>query len=1333
MGYKTTSSRTLAAASAVASSYVPINTGGGTITVTGAGVKANTTISTAIITPGQVLTTNVISAPVIGNIQYLDSNNSVIVGDIAVSTTGGNILINGSGFVANSRVFLNGSLVANTFISSSQILAVCPASSAGNVSLMIFTPTNSGALSSTGVRYSGIPSWTTAAVSFQNESAANVALVASSDSTLTYTLQDGSTLPTGISLISTGYLSGTATGYSTNTTTSAVIIATDSEGQATQQTINITVTVADPQFNYTALLLNGETSVTSFIKDSSANNCGLTIAGDTRADMFSPYYGDGYYSNYFNGSTDYITVPTNTGLTLGAGDFTIEAWVYTTLTNQTYGSGIIGTYDGGTNGGWSLIINRSSGGTYGIAFIHANAIQQSYATYLTTNDWHHIAVTRTSGTLKTFLDGVQVATGTYSATDTVSATCYIGSQGIGQYHSGYISNLRVLKGTSLYSSAFTPSTTPLTAVANTSLLLCQSNRFVDDSSNALAVTVAGAPKVSMAIPFTSSNSYATYGSAYFDGTGDYLTVPDNAAFAFGTGNFTAEAWVYITNIANSPWIIGQWEASANSDTNSSWQIATAGSKFTGYMAYNNSISQLAITGTSTILNNTWYHVALVRNGTTAYLYVNGVQEGSSASVASYSLNNSTLPISIGQRTGGTQYMNGYIADVRVTNAAAYTTAFAPPTQPLSATANTQLLTLQYNGGANTYGIIDNGPLNNVITRTGNAVQGTFSPFSPTGWATQINSASGNAGSILVASNANLNAISGDFTFEFWGMRTAISAFNTVMMNASTTSFCRINSAGTMSILSATTTTAQADARVFAAIGRWFHMAISRQSGTVYVHIDGVQIISFAYASNVSFSGGTTSSACLIGNYNNNTGQEWVGYMSNMRVVTGRAVYALNSSFTPSTTPLTAVSGTQLLMFQSNRFIDNSANNVAVTLAGTVPPSISAISPFAPANSYSPSLNGGSCYFDGTGDYLSLPEPPAASAGTDVTVELWVYPTSFTARNFLISAGPAGTGAWAISLEGTTGAVGIWIDGYSTPRFSSSVLPRLRQWNHIALVKTAGTIYVYVNGVRDSGSYTQAGAFGTGPTTTITIGAYNVSLNQLTFGYLSDVRYTKALSVYTGATVAVPSAPLTKTPRTALLCNFTNGGIVDAHSSNSFEAMGNTQISTSVKKYGNASIYFDGSGDYIQFPSTSQAIAFGTGDFTVECWVNFATNNGTYNPIVRYDSTSTFDFGYDFSSGQIKYQAATALVVVNQSFTVGTWYHVAVCRSSGSSRVFVNGIQVGTTAADTNNYAVGAFKIGGSSFNASHVMSGYIDDLRITKGYARYTANFTPSTYGLLGQ
>ncbi len=80
----------------------------------------------------------------------------------------------------------------------------------------------------------------------------------------------------------------------------------------------------------------------------------------------------------------------------------------------------------------------------------------------------------------------------------------------------------------------------------------------------------------------------------------------------------------------------------------------------------------------------------------------------------------------------------------------------------------------------------------------------------------------------------------------------------------------------------------------------------------------------------------------------------------------------------------------------------------------------------------------------------------------------------------------------------------------------------------------------------------------------------------------------------------------------------------------------------------------------------------------------------------------------------------------------TWYHIAVCRASGSTKMFINGTQTGSTYTDANNYGtsaplgIGTYWSAGSPVTTL-TLNGYIDDLRITKGYARYTSNFTPPT------
>jgi hypothetical protein len=168
------------------------------------------------------------------------------------------------------------------------------------------------------------------------------------------------------------------------------------------------------------------------------------------------------------------------------------------------------------------------------------------------NTWTHVAFTRASGTNRLFVNGnLCTTTGTLSqAISTGGYPVYIGAflySSIGNYYfNGYISNVRLVKGTAVYTAAFTPPTAPLTAITNTSLLTCQTNRFKDSSTNNFAITISGSPAVQIFSPFGTTTQYdpnVNGGSAYFNGSTDYLTAPTGTAFQFA-GYFTIEAWVY---------------------------------------------------------------------------------------------------------------------------------------------------------------------------------------------------------------------------------------------------------------------------------------------------------------------------------------------------------------------------------------------------------------------------------------------------------------------------------------------------------------------------------------------------------------------------------------------------------------------------------------------------------------------------------------------------------------------------------------------------------------------------------------------------------------------
>ena len=215
---------------------------------------------------------------------------------------------------------------------------------------------------------------------------------------------------------------------------------------------------------------------------------------------------------------------------------------------------------------------------------------------------------------------------------------------------------------------------------------------------------------------------------------------------------------------------------------------------------------------------------------------------------------------------------------------------------------------------------------------------------------------------------------------------------------------------------------------------------------------------------------------------------------------------------------------------------------------------------------------------------------------------------------------------------------------------------------------------------------------------------------------------------------------------------TNGSttFTDSSSSNhTITAYGNAQISTTQSKFGGSSMYFDGSGDYLTAPVDS-SFEFGTGDFTVECWL-YLTNNTGYRPIVLLGNgasggPSTILYSawylYYFSSTGLsfyRFDGTSTSYNFSTTLSTNTWYHIAVSRSGTSLRCFVDGTQVGSTVTtslsynkvNNDNLHIGRSRTG-SNGNTINYLNGYIDDLRITKGLARYTSNFTPPTTALAG-
>jgi hypothetical protein len=480
----------------------------------------------------------------------------------------------------------------------------------------------------------------------------------------------------------------------------------------------------------------------------------------------------------------------------------------------------------------------------------------------------------------------------------------------------------------------------------------------------------------------------------------------------------------------------------------------------------------------------------------------------------------------------------------------------------------------------------------------------------------------------------------------------------------------------------------------------------------------------------------SATALAIGsNYAATAGYYLNGYVSNLRIVKGSAVYT--SAFTSPTTALTAVTNTTLLTCQSNRFIDNSTNAFAITVNGNT--AVQAFAPFNPTAAYSTTTVGGSAYLDGSGDYLTISNPASLlTFGTgDFTIECFVYPTVASSASYVCWIYGTTNVINAIIINSNTGAVTFRLRGTNlseTDVTSSSGLLRVGEWTHLALVRTGTNFYGYVNGTRFSTTIASNAAFNEAQAQFFTqpqIGAKSNTVGDYFTGYVSGWRALKGTALYTAATITVPSAPLTAIANTSALLNSTNGGITDAAAKNVLETVGGAAISTTQSKFGGSSMYFDGSGDYLVTPA--QAITSLTGDFTVEFWAYRPSAGNNFFYTTGDDALSSGIAIYIGNSGNnLRVYNANGVVIdvalSGISFPTSTWTHIALVRSSGVVKLFVAGSQAGSNWSSSTTFS-GRVYLATEFNNGSAAGTGncYLQDFRITNGYARYTANFTPPT------
>jgi hypothetical protein len=604
--------------------------------------------------------------------------------------------------------------------------------------------------------------------------------------------------------------------------------------------------------------------------------------------------------------------------------------------------------------------------------------------------------------------------------------------------------------------------------------------------------------------------------------------------------------------------------------------------------------------------------------------------------------------------------------------------------------------------------LDSGPNNYTITKTNSPSQGTVSPYSQSSWSNYFDGSS----YLTVSSNTGLNLGSDAYTIEAWfninalvGQQTIISFLGGLKITVVTTPGIRVwgNVAGGVYDTGTATITP----------GVWYHMAWVRESTSLgKLYLDGVLILTVT--SGVTVSTMPSGQDVLIGYMGDSYANPFSGSISNLRVVKGTAVYT--SPFTPPASQLPAISGTSLLTCRSNRFIDASVSTSTLTVSSGNPV-VQKFSPFSGTAVYSPSIHGGSVHLKGanatTGDYLTATISPLGTG--DFTIECWSYleATGFINAGAVFSIFDGGTVQMLLRPENNV----YWRLYYQTTSntINQDTSPIVtNRWTHHAVVRISGTTKYYQDGiligsVADSFNYTG---------TTLKVGSY-ADYNPK--GFISDFRIVAGTGVYTGS-FAPPTQALTAISGTRILLSFTNAGIIDQTGMHDIISIGDgsAKISTSVKKFNNGSLSWSGTGGWLEpKQTTNRLLRLGAGDWTFEFWLRLPNTSLSACWLINWNTDPRLNLDGQALAWMT---AGTARITTGNVLTSNTWQHIAVVKYSGNTKIYVDGTQSGSTYADSNSYTVTDMDAIGY-----HPFVGYIDDFRLTKGYARYTATFTPPT------
>ena len=1066
----------------------------------------------------------------------------------------------------------------------------------------------------------------------------------------------------------------------------------------------------------------------------------------------------------------------------GTSDFTIETWYRVEKTTSQ--EGYIFDFRSANAVQNVPILYIEDGNTL---IFYVNGGTRINGGVIATETWHHIALVRSAGVFRLYLNGNQVGV-TYS-NNTLTFNEAAGSQVIGAnviagaYKArNQFANFRVT-----YSAVYTANFIPpslyekLPAITNTRLLLHFNNRNsqIFEKTKNTQLYIFGKPYIanlgtSRAIFFDTANkdkleSYLVWGTSEF-------TIQVDVKFHSDMLN-KADCNIVDKRSAGRVSFLLRYEGSGD---------ITGGDEQYGINLWYSSIGTDWSKERSTLLpkneipiaaggHSEWINIALVYKNGILNCYINGTLRKTHALGQMYMTLDEHLALGGVPFVTGDQYLKGWIKNFAIFEKAIYTSDFTPAASNYyfkdayfwieGAGKSNADININHNN------FIDSSPDNRTLIAVDNtnstiinygAFQGLWNRDVYNSLAVGPND--GNYPNVTLDyidkpySSSYYISNSSDFTVESWVKSN--TATNQGILNIFDGGLSFGLSAGKPFIGK---TNGPVLLSSISAVNRndnlWHHLAVSRSSGNLSLFVDGR--LSASTTDTTEFSAGKLR---LFGDFTDSA-NIFDGYIADLRLTKGQALYT--TTFTPPTATITTTSNggaapstlplsSNVILLSANNPTSDPTSDIKYpslngTLASIIPAPSAEFAPFAPEEAYNPTLHGGSLYFDGAADVISVSEKTNEfTLGTsDFTLEFWMYPESNSGQ-ILDTTVTSPSGLWdgfAFATASNTISATLYNNSSILINLISE-LSLIKQWNHIAFTRKSSTYRLFINGKLCRAAYCE-----------------NLNLendnNQMKIGddnykgYISDIRVTKGQALYiddfipptstltlteNGAT-GNGAVPLTTTPN-ALIKGVGNG-VYDGSANNTIYTMGSAfstspEIINAAANYIDTALVFNGIFDnnYLKLlPSPSFDL---TEDFWIDFWMQSAkwrtdTISRRILTLGSVSSVSAFHVGINASGNDKKLiiSSNTGILTSNLDYADGTWHHVGIGRSGTTLSLYRDGV---LDAFVTNNVSYNSgvknnsyFGIYGDTSLDKGRFEGKLLGMRVINGECVHTSNFTLPT------